>query len=140
MAEALEYYDAMSRHLSELERNPQDVKALNELFRLMHNLKANARAMGFIDMGEVAHKMETLFGQIRGNERTFTGALVTLTFRAVDILGNMIRAVGAGQESADAKPLLDSLEQLIQGQEVVEAQAAPTEEETDADAARKLEL
>jgi two-component system chemotaxis sensor kinase CheA len=140
MAEALEYYDAMSRHLSELERNPQDVKALNELFRLMHNLKANARAMGFIDMGEVAHKMETLFGQIRGNERTFTGSLVTLTFRAVDILGNMIRAVGAGQESADAKPLLDSLEQLIQGQEVVETQAAPTEEETDADAARKLEL
>lgn len=140
MAEALEYYDAMSRHLSELERNPQDVGALNELFRLMHNLKANARAMGFIDMGEVAHKMETLFGQIRGNERTFTGSLVTLTFRAVDILGNMIRAVGAGQESADAKPLLDNLEQLIQGQEVVAAQEAPTEEETDADAARKLEL
>jgi len=71
MAEALEYYDAMSRHLSELERNPQDVGALNELFRLMHNLKANARAMGFVDMGEVAHKMETLFGQIRGQERTF---------------------------------------------------------------------
>lgn len=140
MAEALEYYDAMSRHLSELERNPQDVGALNELFRLMHNLKANARAMGFVDMGEVAHKMETLFGQIRGNERAFTGSLVTLTFRAVDILGNMIRAVGAGQESADAKPLLDSLEQLIQGQEIVESEEAPTEEEADADAARKLEL
>jgi len=28
MAEALEYYDAMSRHLSELERNPQDVGAI----------------------------------------------------------------------------------------------------------------
>jgi len=140
MAEALEYYDAMSRHLSELERNPQDVAALNELFRLMHNLKANARAMGFIDMGEVAHKMETLFGQIRSNERAFTGSLVTLTFRAVDILGNMIRAVGAGQESADAKPLLENLEQLIQGKEVIETREAPTEEEADADAARKLEL
>ncbi len=140
MAEALEYYDAMSRHLSELERNPQDVGALNELFRLMHNLKANARAMGFVDMGEVAHKMETLFGQIRGNERAFTGSLVTLTFRAVDILGNMIRAVGVGQDSIDAKPLLENLEQLIQGQEVVEETEAPSEEEADADAARKLEL
>lgn len=140
MAEALEYYDAMSRHLSELERNPQDVAALNELFRLMHNLKANARAMGFVDMGEVAHKMETLFGQIRSNERTFTGSLVPLTFRAVDILGNMIRAVGAGQESADAKPLLDNLDQLIKGEEVVEARAVQTEEEAETDAARKLEL
>jgi len=140
MAEALEYYDAMSRHLSELERNPQDVAALNELFRLMHNLKANARAMGFVDMGEVAHKMETLFGQIRGQERTFTGTLVTLTFRAVDILGNMIRAVGAGQESVDDKPLIENLERLIQGQEPIETQAKPTEEEAENDAARKLEL
>ncbi|GAB3634450.1 chemotaxis protein CheA [Hymenobacter arcticus] len=140
MAEALEYYDAMSQHLSELERNPNEPGALNELFRLMHNLKANARAMGFMDMGEVAHKMETLFGQIRGNERTFNGALVPLTFRAVDMLGSMIRAVGANQESGDATPLLESLERLIQGEEVVEAQAAPTEEEVDADAARKLEL
>ena len=140
MAEALEYYDAMSQHLSELERNPMELGALNELFRLMHNLKANARAMGFMDMGEVAHKMETLFGQIRGNERTFNGALVLLTFRAVDMLGNMIRAVGAGQESGDATPLLENLERLIQGEEVVETQAAPTEDEADADAARKLEL
>lgn len=140
MAEALEYYDAMSRHLSELERNPQDVAALNELFRLMHNLKANARAMGFVDMGEVAHKMETLFGQIRGQERAFTGTLVTLTFRAVDILGNMIRAVGAGQESVDDKALIENLERFIQGQEPIETQAKPTEEEAETDAARKLEL
>jgi two-component system chemotaxis sensor kinase CheA len=140
MAEALEYYDAMSRHLSELERNPQDVAALNELFRLMHNLKANARAMGFVDMGEVAHKMETLFGQIRGNERTFTGSLVPLTFRAVDILGNMIRAVGSGQETGDAKSLLDNLEHLIKGEEIVETRPAQTEEEAETDAARKLEL
>jgi two-component system chemotaxis sensor kinase CheA len=140
MAEALEYYDAMSRHLSELERNPQDVAALNELFRLMHNLKANARAMGFMDMGEVAHRMETLFGQIRGNERTFTGSLVPLTFRAVDILGDMIRAVGSGQETGDAKVLLDNLEHLIKGEEIVETRAPQTEDEAETDAARKLEL
>lgn len=140
MAEALEYYDAMSRHLSELERNPQEVAALNELFRLMHNLKANARAMGFVDMGEVAHKMETLFGQIRGQERTFAGSLVGMTFQAVDTLGNMIRAVGAGQETTDAKLLLDNLDRLIAGEEPETAAAAPTEEEADADASRKLEL
>jgi len=140
MAEALEYYDAMSRHLSELERNPQDTAALNELFRLMHNLKANARAMGFVDMGEVAHKMETLFGQIRGQERTFTGSLVPMTFAAVDVLGNMIRAVGAGEESGEAHALLDNLERLIQGEEPAQAAPEQTTEEADADAGRKLEL
>ena len=140
MAEALEYYDAMSRHLSELERNPQEVSALNELFRLMHNLKANARAMGFVEMGEVAHKMETLFGQIRGNERTFTGSLVSTTFQVVDVLGNMIRAVGAGKQTVDAKPLLDNLDLLIKGEEPVQPKAEPTTEQADADTSRKLEL
>ena len=140
MAEALEYYDAMSRHLSELERNPQETSALNELFRLMHNLKANARAMGFVEMGEVAHKMETLFGQIRGQERSFTGALVGMTFQAVDTLGGMIRAVGSGQQTVDAQALLTNLDQLIKGEEPVQPQVEPTEEQADADASRKLEL
>ena len=97
MAEALEYYDSMSRHLSELERNPDAGPALNELFRLMHNLKANARAMGFTDLGEVAHHLETLFGLIRDQERTFSGPLIRVIFAGVDALGNMIRAVGANE-------------------------------------------
>jgi len=140
MAEALEYYDAMSRHLSELERNPQEASALNELFRLMHNLKANARAMGFTEMGEVAHKMETLMGQIRAGERPFAGSLVGMTFQSIDTLGNMIRAVGAGQEAVDSKPLLANLDLLISGQEPVQPKAEPTAEQTDADANRRLEL
>lgn len=140
MAEALEYYDSMSRHLSELERNPQEANALNELFRLMHNLKANARAMGFTEMGEVAHKMETLFGQIRGQERSFTGSLVGMTFQAVDTLGGMIRAIGADQQTVDAKPLLDNLDRLIRGEELAPAQVETTDEQAEADASRKLEL
>ena len=140
MAEALEYYDSMSRHLSELERNPQDTPALNELFRLMHNLKANARAMGHTDLGEVAHKMETLFGQVRSQERTFAGSLVTYAFRALDAAGTMIRAIGAGQEMPGVAPLLESLELLIKGEEPVVAPVQTTEQEADADASRKLEL
>ena len=143
MAEALEYYDAMSRHLSELERQPDggDGAALGELFRLMHNLKANARAMGFVDMGEVAHKMETLFGQIRGRERAFAGALVPTTFRAVDTLGTLIRAVGTGQAAPDVQPLLADLDRLIRGEEPAEAAPEPADPDaTDADASRKLEL
>jgi len=146
MAEALEYYDAMSRHLSELERQPdgEGGAALGELFRLMHNLKANARAMGFVDMGEVAHRMETLFGQIRGRERTFTGALVPSTYRAVDTLGTMIRAVGQGQDAPDVQPLLADLERLIQGQEPLGTAVADADPEAaeaaEAETGRKLEL
>jgi two-component system chemotaxis sensor kinase CheA len=138
MAEALEYYDSMSRHLSELERNPNAGPALNELFRLMHNLKANARAMGFADLGEVAHHLETLFGLIRDQERTFSGALIKVVFAGVDALGNMIRAVGADQALPDATALLDNLDRLVRGEEPIleEAEAVESEEES----GKKMEL
>jgi two-component system chemotaxis sensor kinase CheA len=138
MAEALEYYDSMSRHLSELERNPNAGPALNELFRLMHNLKANARAMGFTDLGEMAHHLETLFGLIRDQQRTFSGALTRVVFTGVDTMGTMIRAIGASQPLPDAKALIENLDRLVRGEEPVfeEDEAAETEEE----ASKKMEL
>ncbi|HEX8330545.1 MAG TPA: chemotaxis protein CheA [Hymenobacter sp.] len=138
MAEALEYYDSMSRHLSELERTPDAVPSLNELFRLMHNLKANARAMGFTDLGEVAHHLETLFGLIRDQERTFSGPLIRVVFAGVDALGTMIRAVGANQPLPDVSALLDNLDRLVRGEEPIldEVDAGDSEEES----SRKMEL
>ncbi len=142
MAEALEYYEAMSQHLSELERNPTDVAALNELFRLMHNLKSNARAMGYTTIGEVAHSLETIYGLIRDKQREFAGSLVAVVFTGLDELGAMIRAVGANQPLPDATALLENLDRLARGEEpVLPALAgsatsdAPAEED-----ARKLEL
>ena len=137
MAEALEYYDAMSRHISELERNPTDVPALNELFRLMHNLKSNARAMGHLPIGEVAHHMETIFGLIRDRQRTFSGSLVPVIFAGIDALGNMIRAVGQDQSLPDALLLLENLDRLVRGEEPI---FEDNQAEADEDANRKLEL
>ena len=138
MAEALEYYDSMSRHLSELERNIDAGPALNELFRLMHNLKANARAMGFTDLGEVAHHLETLFGLIRDKQREFSGPLAKVVFTGVDALGTMIRAVGANQPLPNATALLENLDRLVRG----EAPVIDAEEETESEeeAGKKMEL
>jgi two-component system chemotaxis sensor kinase CheA len=135
MAEALEYYDAMSRHISELEKNPQSEQALNELFRLMHNLKANARAMGFMDLGEVAHRMETIFGLIRSKEREFSGSITKVLFSGIDTIGTMVRAIGENQEQPNAENLLDNLDRLVRGEEPI-----LTDEEVAVDDARKLEL
>ncbi|MBX0290049.1 chemotaxis protein CheA [Hymenobacter sp. HSC-4F20] len=136
MAEALEYYDAMSRHISELERNPTDEPALNELFRLMHNLKSNARAMGYNAIGELAHHMETIFGLIRSREKTFTGSMVPVLFSGIDTIGEMIRAVGEGEEMPPVTQLLENLDRLVRGEEPILENNTEDEE----DASRKLEL
>ncbi|MCC3156795.1 chemotaxis protein CheA [Hymenobacter sp. 15J16-1T3B] len=137
MAEALEAYDAMSQHMSVLEKRPEDEAALNEVFRLLHNLKANARAMGHDAIGEVAHRMETIFGQIRSKERPFAGSMVPVLFSGIDVLGGMIRAVGANQELTENVPLIENLDRVIEGEEPV---LVDDESGTEEDATRKLEL
>ncbi|KAA9339562.1 chemotaxis protein CheA [Hymenobacter busanensis] len=138
LAEALEAYDAMSQHISVLEKKPDDEAALHELFRLMHNLKANARAMGFAEVGELAHRMETIFGLIRSKERAFSGSLVPVMFDGVDTMGSMIRAVNENQPFPDVSTLLENLDRLVSGEElqVETAVVVPSDE----DANRKLEL
>ncbi|OON70254.1 chemotaxis protein CheA [Hymenobacter sp. CRA2] len=138
MAEALEAYDAMSQHMSVLEKRPGDEAALNEVFRLLHNLKANARAMGYNEIGEVAHRMETIFGQIRSKERPFAGSMVPVLFSGIDVLGGMIRTVGANQALTENLPLIENLDRVIAGEEpVLEEDSEVGSEE---DATRKLEL
>ena len=90
IAEALEYYDALSRHISELEKSPKDEQVLAEIFRLLHNLKANAKAIGFINISDLAHKLETAFGLIRNKDLPFAGNVVTVLFEGVDVLGEFI--------------------------------------------------
>ncbi|AYA36638.1 chemotaxis protein CheA [Hymenobacter oligotrophus] len=138
MAEALEAYDAMSQHISVLEKRPDDEAALQELFRLMHNLKANARAMGYTEIGEVAHRMETIFGEIRSKERAFSDSLVPVLFAGIDVLGEMIRAVGANRPLPDGTALLDNLDRVMRGEE---PELEPNQvRHSDEDATRKLEL
>ena len=136
MDEALEGYDAMSRYLSELERTPNNKPVLDELFRLMHNLKSSARAMGHSTIGEVAHQLESLFGLVRDGERQFVGSLAGVVFNGLDTLGAMIRAVGANAKLPDAGGLLYNLERVIGGEEIELIAESETEEE----AGKKLEL
>ena len=138
MAEALEYYDAMSRHLSELENNDSPGAALNELFRLMHNLKANARAMGHAELGEIAHRLETLFGMIRDQKLPFVGPLARVVFLGLDTMGTMIRAIGADKPQPDGTDLLANLQRLVDGEAPVFDEEAPEESEEESN--KKLEL
>lgn len=114
VAEALEYYDALSRHISELEKAPKDDKVLAEIFRYLHNLKANAKAIGFIDISNLAHKLETAFGLIRNKELAFEDTVVPILFDGIDLLGELITNLdNPNYETSDNEALLRNLDALV---------------------------
>ncbi|WP_207430071.1 chemotaxis protein CheA [Sabulibacter ruber] len=113
IAEALEYFDALNRHISELEKNPEDEQLLAEIFRLLHNLKANAKAIGYTTIGDVSHKLETAFGLIRNKELSFTDEVVTVLFDGIDMLGEMISGIDGPNEVEPSPALLRNLDIIV---------------------------
>src|SRR5688500_6324249 len=94
IAEALEVYDSLSRNIILLEANPKDDKVLGELFRMLHNLKANSRAVGYEEIANIAHKLENIFSAIRERKIEFKGDTVTVLFDGIDMIGVMIANIG----------------------------------------------
>lgn len=114
IAEALEYYDALSQHMSNLEKNPGDEYILAEIFRLLHNLKANAKAIGYLHVSEVAHKLETAFGLIRKKELAFSNDVVPVLFNGIDLLGEMIHNVDTAEFNIPDPSLLQNLDHIVE--------------------------
>lgn len=113
VAEALEYYDALNRHISDLEKSPKDEQLLAEIFRLLHNLKANAKAIGYETISEVSHKLETAFGLIRNKELSFSDEVVTVLFDGIDMLGEMITNIDNPKAAEPSPALLRNLDIIV---------------------------
>jgi two-component system, chemotaxis family, sensor kinase CheA len=113
IAEALQEYDELSKHIVELEKRPADDKLLGEIFRLLHNLKANAKAIGYLAVAEIAHKLESVFSLIRNQEIPFAGNTVTILFDGVDYLGLLLSNIDNPQYHEPDAELLDNLEKVL---------------------------
>jgi len=113
VAEALEYFDALNRHISTLEKEPEDEQVLAEIFRLLHNLKANAKAIGYLHISDVSHKLETAFSLIREKELRFSDEVVTVLFNGIDLLGELINHIDEADYGEPDPVLLRNLDIIV---------------------------
>src|SRR3954449_12955823 len=72
--------------LLQLERAPGDEKALREAFRLVHSLKGSSTVMGFDQVKDLTHHLETFFDRLRGGDRALDRPSLDLFFRCLDAL------------------------------------------------------
>src|SRR5262245_2753176 len=92
-AEADGYVTALNRGLVELERTPQNLSLLSELFRTAHTLKGAARMMGFNSIRDIAHKIEDLFSLLKSGQLSFTAALADPVFKGLDRIQAALEAL-----------------------------------------------
>ena len=83
-------------HLLELEKNPNDLSIINEIFRSAHTLKGMSATMGYEDLAKLTHKMENVLDAIRNQTIAVTPELIDVVFLAVDDLEAMVQSIASG--------------------------------------------
>ncbi|GAB7080290.1 hypothetical protein JCM14635_19630 [Megalodesulfovibrio paquesii] len=63
--EAREHLETIEPNLLELEKSPDNLALLNEIFRPMHSLKGASGFLGFGHMNRLAHKAENILDELR---------------------------------------------------------------------------
>ncbi len=127
--------DELVGALSEADAAKADHDLLNEMFRDAHSLKGLSAMLGFEEINKLTHRIENVFDAARRDNLGITRQLTDLMFQAIDHLTTMVdnlkEADGAKSE-VDYEPLVDQLQQLIDGRAANASPAATPTDEPDA--------
>jgi two-component system, chemotaxis family, sensor kinase CheA len=108
--ESKEHLQACNEQVLELEKNPQDLSIINEIFRSAHTLKGMSATMGYEDLASLTHQMENVLDAIRNNRLATTPEIIDVIFMAVDHLEDMVQAIAAGGDGK--KDVTETVEKL----------------------------
>ncbi|MFJ7365489.1 chemotaxis protein CheW [Peribacillus frigoritolerans] len=94
--ESKEHLQTCSEQLLLLEKNPEDLSIVNEIFRSAHTLKGMSQTMGYEDLANLTHKMENVLDAIRNSQIVLSPELFDVIFLAVDDLEAMVMSIAEG--------------------------------------------
>lgn len=119
--ESNEHLQAINENLLQLEKNPEDLSIVNEIFRSAHTLKGMSATMGYEDLANLTHQMENVLDSIR-NEVIFpTSDLIDIVFESVDHLEAMVRDIAAGGDGKrDVEETVEKLKMIEEGASIEE--------------------
>jgi two-component system, chemotaxis family, sensor kinase CheA len=126
--ESKEHIQSCNEKVLLLEKNPEDLTIINEIFRSAHTLKGMSATMGYEDLASLTHKMENVLDGIRNHQISVTPEIIDIIFMAVDYLESMINSVAQGGDGKmDVTEVIRKLEYLENGEPTPSAAAALVE-------------
>ncbi len=111
IAEAEEHIGILEKGFLDLEKNPEDLSGIHELFRAAHTLKGSAALVKLHVTSEVAHTMEDLLEEIRDKKIKVTKGIIDWLLHSLDAIKFLISEVIRGNQEKDeiAKEIKESL-------------------------------
>ena len=113
VGEAQEHFDSADENLMRLESEPDNKDAIGAVFRAFHTIKGVSGFVGLTPIGELAHAAESLLDDVRKGRNVFSGRVAEVTFRALDMLKQMLGDLGRALQSGADFPVTGSVAALI---------------------------
>lgn len=138
--ETSEHLQNLSDCIMELEKDPENMDTINEIFRAAHSLKGMAGTMGFKRMQRLTHDMENVFQEVRSEKVKVTSSMIDLLFKCLDAIEGYLDNVKASSDEGteDNELIIKELNDFIaaeDGAAVAPAQSEPKKEEAPAQTA-----
>lgn len=90
IAEAKEHLETIEPNLLELEKTPDNLALLNDIFRPMHSLKGASGFLGLNRINQLAHKSENILDELRKGSMVVTSEIMDVILASTDALRQMI--------------------------------------------------
>lgn len=111
--ESKEHLQLMNDSLLNLEREPEEIKIIDEVFRAAHTLKGMSATMGFNRTAELTHHMENILDNIRNGISTVDSELIDVLFECLDTLNLLVEEIiDTGAEATEVDELMEKLDRI----------------------------
>ena len=130
LQEASDHLSDVDNKLVDLERNPEDLRLLNDIFRGFHTVKGGAGFLNATELVRLCHLTENLFDKLRNGEMALTTELMDTIMAATQGVRRMFGELSQlSQPRAAPEDLIADLRAALEGQAVPDnaaaAEAAP---------------
>ena len=102
LSESQEHLQLMDDFLLQLERDPEDSRAIDGLFRSAHSLKGMSTTMGFDEISKIAHSLESFLDPYRREVQRLDRQGIDLLLQGVDLLRQSTAQVAAPESSKES--------------------------------------
>lgn len=98
-----------------LEKEPENMDVINEIFRAAHSLKGMAGTMGFKRMQRLTHDMENVFQEVRSGNMVVTSGLVDVLFQCLDAIEAYLDNVKESSDEGtdDNEAIIQELNEIL---------------------------
>ncbi len=102
VTESLDGLAGIEVTLMDLEQNPEDLDAINSIFRPFHTIKGISAFINLARINKLAHSAENLLDKARSEDIKINQKVIDIILETVDMLKKLIEGVNAGLEAGGA--------------------------------------